>query len=63
MPAKTMISCEALTKRFGHFTAGDQVSFSIAKGSMFGFLGQNESGKSTIIRRKPGDYQELKFGD
>jgi len=50
MPAETMISCEALTKRFGHFTAVDHVSFSVAKGSIFGFLGPNGSGKSTVIR-------------
>jgi hypothetical protein len=31
MPAETMIQCEALTKRFGHFTAVDQVSFSVAR--------------------------------
>ena len=45
-----MIECESLTKRFGHFTAVDHVSFSIAKGSIFGFLGPNGSGKSTVIR-------------
>jgi len=50
MPTKIMISCEALTKRFGHFTAVDDVSFSVAKGSIFGFLGPNGSGKSTVIR-------------
>ena len=50
MPAATMIACEALTKRFGHFTAVDQVSFAVAKGSIFGFLGPNGSGKSTVIR-------------
>ncbi|HMP83489.1 MAG TPA: ABC transporter ATP-binding protein [Verrucomicrobiota bacterium] len=50
MPAETMIQCDALTKRFGHFTAVDQVSFSVAKGSIFGFLGPNGSGKSTVIR-------------
>jgi ABC-type multidrug transport system ATPase subunit len=50
MPAETMISCDALTKRFGHFTAVDHVSFSVAKGSIFGFLGPNGSGKSTVIR-------------
>jgi ABC-type multidrug transport system ATPase subunit len=42
--------CEGLTKRFGHFTAVDHVTFSIAKGSIFGFLGPNGSGKSTVIR-------------
>jgi ABC-type multidrug transport system ATPase subunit len=39
-----------LTKKFGHFTAVDNVSFSIAKGAIFGFLGPNGSGKSTMIR-------------
>jgi ABC-type multidrug transport system ATPase subunit len=50
MPVETMIQCEALTKRFGHFTAVDHVSFSVGKGSIFGFLGPNGSGKSTVIR-------------
>jgi ABC-type multidrug transport system ATPase subunit len=50
MPAETMIECEQLTKRFGHFTAVDHVSFSVRKGSIFGFLGPNGSGKSTVIR-------------
>lgn len=50
MPAETMIQCEALTRRFGHFTAVDHVSFSVGKGSIFGFLGPNGSGKSTVIR-------------
>ena len=45
-----MIQCQNLTKRFGSFTAVDDVSFSVAKGSIFGFLGPNGSGKSTVIR-------------
>jgi ABC-type multidrug transport system ATPase subunit len=45
-----MIECKDLTKRFGHFTAVDHVSFSVEKGSIFGFLGPNGSGKSTVIR-------------
>ena len=45
-----MIECEGLTKRFGTFTAVDHVSFSVGKGSIFGFLGPNGSGKSTVIR-------------
>jgi len=45
-----MIACENLTKKFGHFTAVDHVSFSVSKGSIFGFLGPNGSGKSTVIR-------------
>ncbi len=49
-PGRTMIECEGLTKRFGHFTAVDHVSFKVAQGSIFGFLGPNGSGKSTVIR-------------
>ena len=45
-----MIECQGLTKRFGTFTAVDHVSFSVGKGSIFGFLGPNGSGKSTVIR-------------
>src|SRR6266446_1860938 len=45
-----MIEVERLTKRFGAFTAVDHVSFSVAKGSIFGFLGPNGSGKTTVIR-------------
>ncbi|HEX7861515.1 MAG TPA: ABC transporter ATP-binding protein [Verrucomicrobiae bacterium] len=48
--SETMIECKDLTKRFGHFTAVDQVSFAVEKGSIFGFLGPNGSGKSTVIR-------------
>src|SRR2546428_9373212 len=45
-----MIEVERLTKRFGTITAVDHVSFSVGKGSIFGFLGPNGSGKSTMIR-------------
>src|ERR1700720_1196629 len=47
---ESMIECEGLTKRFGNFTAVDHVTFSVGKGSIFGFLGPNGSGKSTVIR-------------
>src|SRR5712691_9333335 len=47
---QAMIECEGLTKRFGTFTAVDQVSFKVGKGAIFGFLGPNGSGKSTVIR-------------
>jgi ABC-type multidrug transport system ATPase subunit len=50
MAAEIMIQCEGLTRRFGHFTAVDQVSFAVRRGSIFGFLGPNGSGKSTVIR-------------
>ena len=54
---ETMIECRGLTKRFGNFTAVDQVSFSVGKGSIFGFLGPNGSGKSTVIRMLCGILQ------
>ncbi|MCX8124952.1 MAG: ABC transporter ATP-binding protein [Spirochaetes bacterium] len=41
---------ENLTKRFGDFTAVDSVSFSVAKGEIFGLLGPNGAGKSTTIK-------------
>jgi ABC-type multidrug transport system ATPase subunit len=50
MAAEIMIQCEGLTRRFGHFTAVDQVSFAVRRSSIFGFLGPNGSGKSTVIR-------------
>ncbi|MFC1859455.1 ABC transporter ATP-binding protein [Thermodesulfobacteriota bacterium] len=39
-----------LEKRFGRFTAVDQISFGVRKGEIFGFLGPNGAGKSTTIR-------------
>jgi ABC-2 type transport system ATP-binding protein len=45
-----VISVNGLTKTFGRFTAVDRLSFSVAKGEVFGFLGPNGAGKSTTIR-------------
>ena len=44
------IDVRSLTKRFGAFTAVDGVSFTVARGQIFGFLGANGAGKSTTIR-------------
>jgi ABC-2 type transport system ATP-binding protein len=44
------IKVEGLTKRFGRFTAVDNVSFKVARGEILGFLGANGAGKTTIIR-------------
>src|SRR6201989_2282249 len=52
-----MIEVEGLTKRFGAFTAVDRVSFTVGKGSIFGFLGPNGSGKTTVIRMLCGILQ------
>lgn len=50
MPSEVMIECENLTKRFDGLTAVDHVNFSVEKRSIFGFLGPNGSGKTTVIR-------------
>ncbi|HMN16749.1 MAG TPA: ABC transporter ATP-binding protein [Ignavibacteriaceae bacterium] len=43
-----------LTKKFGSFTAVDNVSFDVNRGDIFGFLGANGAGKSTTIRMLTG---------
>ncbi|WP_338835426.1 ABC transporter ATP-binding protein [Neomoorella thermoacetica] len=48
--APAAIIVEGLTKRFGNFTAVEDVSFQVRRGEIFGFLGPNGSGKSTTIR-------------
>jgi ABC-2 type transport system ATP-binding protein len=45
-----IIEADHLTIRFGSFTAVNDVSFAIGKGELFGFLGPNGSGKTTIIK-------------
>ena len=49
-----LIEIERLTKRFGAFTAVDDVSFSVARGEVVGFLGPNGAGKSTTMRMLAG---------
>jgi ABC-2 type transport system ATP-binding protein len=44
------ITVEKLTKRFGEFTAVNGISFEVAKGEIFGFLGANGAGKTTAMR-------------
>ncbi|MBX3694314.1 MAG: ABC transporter ATP-binding protein [Steroidobacteraceae bacterium] len=44
------VSCRNLTKRFGTFTATDNVSFDVRKGEIFGLLGPNGAGKSTTFK-------------
>ena len=44
------ISVKGLTKRFGAFTAVDHITFDVAGGEIFGFLGANGAGKTTAMR-------------
>jgi ABC-2 type transport system ATP-binding protein len=48
------ISAEHLVRRFGAFTAVNDVSFQVKKGEIFGFLGPNGSGKTTVIKMLTG---------
>lgn len=45
-----ILSVRELTKRFGGFTAVDRITFSVARGEIFGFLGANGAGKTTAMR-------------
>jgi len=45
-----VIHTENLTKRFGDFTAVDNITFSVDRGEIFGFLGANGAGKTTAMR-------------
>ena len=48
------IYAEHLVRRFGQFTAVNDVSFQVQRGEIFGFLGPNGSGKTTVIKMLTG---------
>src|ERR1039458_6348629 len=48
------IDTAALTRRFGDFTAVQDVNLEVASGQFFGFLGPNGAGKSTTIKMLTG---------
>ncbi|MEJ2126789.1 MAG: ATP-binding cassette domain-containing protein [Candidatus Bathyarchaeota archaeon] len=50
MENKVMIEVTNLTKKFGDFTAVDNISFDVKKSEIFGLLGPNGAGKTTTIR-------------
>ena len=50
MQEEVVIKAEKLTKRFGAFTATNEVTFEVHKGEIFGFLGANGAGKTTAMR-------------
>src|ERR671929_440290 len=45
-----VIEVQHLTKRYGRFTAVDDVSFRVERGEILGFLGPNGAGKTTTMR-------------
>jgi ABC-type uncharacterized transport system ATPase subunit len=47
---ETVIKVDKLTKKFGDFIATNQITFEVAQGEIFGFLGANGAGKTTAMR-------------
>lgn len=52
--AESILQTESLTKRYKRRLAVDGLSLSVERGDIFGFLGQNGAGKSTVIRMALG---------
>jgi len=50
MERKVVITTDKLTKRFGNFTAVNEITFDVSEGEIFGFLGANGAGKTTAMR-------------
>ena len=65
--AKHAVEAVDLTKMFGDFTAVDRVSFTVERGTIFGFLGPNGAGKTTLFRMISGqekpDSGSFKIGE
>ena len=50
MDKDTVISVKDLTKKFGNFTAVNNITLQVRRGEIFGFLGANGAGKTTAMR-------------
>jgi ABC-2 type transport system ATP-binding protein len=50
LPTGHALTLDAVTKRYGDFTAVDELSFAVREGEVFGFLGGNGAGKTTSLR-------------
>ncbi len=50
MEREVVIKASHLYKKFGHFTANEDLNFEVYKGEIFGFLGANGAGKTTAMR-------------
>ncbi len=66
-PRAGVLTCRALTKRYGELTAVDAVTFSLEAGTVTGFLGPNGAGKTTTLRlllglAEPTAGEALVFG-
>lgn len=54
MSGEPAVEARSLTRTFGSFTAVDAITFSVAPGEVFGFLGANGAGKTTAMRMLTG---------
>jgi ABC-2 type transport system ATP-binding protein len=67
VPQAEVVTCRSLTKRYGDVLAVDEVTFSLAAGTVTGFLGPNGAGKTTTLRlllglAAPTSGEALVFG-